>query len=56
MNKTLDKDEVRKWHSVFKHDGELFEIRVLCGSGKTFSGYFTDVEKAIELLQSGGEE
>ena len=50
MNKTLDKDEVRKWHSVFKHDGELFEIRVLCGSGKTFSGYFTDVEKAIELL------
>lgn len=48
--KTFDADEVRRWHSVFKRDGELFEFRILCGGNKVYSGYFTDVEKAISLL------
>ena len=50
MNKTINIDEIRKWHSLFKRDGELFEIRILCGGGKTYSGYFTNIEDAIPLL------
>ena len=45
----MDIQEIRHWHNVFKHDSELFEIRVL--SDKTWSGYFYDVEKAIEQLK-----
>lgn len=51
MNKFLVPDEVRKWHGAFKHGGELFEIRLLgSGNGKTYSGYFTDVEVAIQAI------
>lgn len=51
MNKLLNPDEVRKWHRAFKHDGELFEIRLLAGKNdKTYSGYFTDVEDAIKAI------
>lgn len=45
----MDKDEIRKWHNVFKRNDELFEIRVL--GDKTYSGYFYDIETAINLLQ-----
>lgn len=48
INKVLFVDEVRKWHKTFKRDGELFEIRLL--GDKTFSGYFTDVETAIQAI------
>lgn len=48
VNKLLLADEVRKWHRTFKRDGELFEIRLL--GDKTYSGYFTDVEKAIQAV------
>jgi hypothetical protein len=48
----MDINEIRRWHSVFKRDGELFEIRILCGGGKIYSGYFTDIEKALALLPS----
>ena len=48
----MDAQEIRRWHSVFKRDGELFEIRILCGGGKIYSGYFTDIEKALALLPS----
>lgn len=51
MNKVIDIEEIRKWHKTFKRNGELFEIRILCGGGKSYSGYFTDIEKAIPLLQ-----
>lgn len=44
----MDTQEIRRWHSVFKRDDELFEIRIL--GDKTWSGYFYDVEKAIEEL------
>lgn len=44
----MDAQEIRKWHSVFKRDGELFEIRIL--GDRTWSGYFYDVEEAIKQL------
>lgn len=45
----MDANEIRKWHSVFKHNGELFEIRIL--GDRTWSGYFYDVEVAIKALE-----
>lgn len=46
----MDANEIRKWHSVFKRDGELFEIRIL-GDRNPWSGYFYDVETAIKELE-----
>ncbi len=45
----MDAQEIRRWHSVFKRDDELFEIRIL--GDRTWSGYFYDIEKAIEQLK-----
>lgn len=44
----MDFDEIRKWHSIFKPNNELFEIRVL--GDKTYSAYFTDIEETIKQL------
>lgn len=57
MDKLLNIEEVRKWHSVFKPNGELFEIRIL--GDKTYSGYFYDIEKALEQMpryDTGGNQ
>lgn len=45
----MDAREIRRWHSIFKRDDELFEIRIL--GDRTWSGYFYDVEKAIKALE-----
>lgn len=45
----MNAQEIHKWHSVFKRDDELFEIRII--GDRTWSGYFYDVEKAIEQLE-----
>lgn len=45
----MDAQEIRRWHSIFKRDDELFEIRIL--GDRTWSGYFYDVEKAIKALE-----
>lgn len=45
----MDVSEIKKWHSVFKRDDELFEIRIL--GDRTWSGYFYDIETAIEALK-----
>lgn len=45
----MDANEIRKWHSTFKRDNELFEIRIL--GDRTWSGYFYDVEMAIKALE-----
>lgn len=45
----MDIQEIRRWHKTFKRDDELFEIRLL--GDRTWSGYFYDVEQAIEKLQ-----
>ena len=44
----MDANEIRKWHSVFKREDELFEIRIL--GDYTYSGYFYDIEEAIKQL------
>ena len=44
----MNENEIRKWHSAFKRDDELFEIRII--GDRTFSGYFYDVEEAIKQL------
>ena len=49
----MDANEIRKWHSVFKRNGELFEIRIL--GDRTWSGYFYDVEVAIKALERFGD-
>lgn len=46
----MDAQEIRKWYTVFKRPGELFEIRIL-GDRNPWSGYFYDVEQAIQALQ-----
>lgn len=46
----MDIQEIRKWHSIFKQNNELFEIRLI-HNGNLFSGYFYDVECAIKALQ-----
>lgn len=45
----MDKDEIRKWHSLFKRPDELFEIRII--GERTFSGYFNNVEEAIKAIE-----
>ena len=47
--RAINADEIRKWHRLFKRDGELFELRLI--GDKVYSGYFTDVEKAIVSLE-----
>ena len=45
----MDANEIRKWHSIFKQNNELFEIRLIL-NGNLYSGYFYDVECAIKEL------
>lgn len=44
----IDIDEIRKWHSIFKRDDELFEIRII--GDRTYSGYFDNVDELIRCL------
>lgn len=45
----IDEKSIRLWWDIFKKDFPLTEVRIL-GQGKTFSGYFTDVEKMLNSL------
>ena len=47
----IDEATIRQWWDIFKSPDTLTEVRVL-GSGKTFSGYFTDVEVMLEALHA----
>ena len=49
----MDAQEIRRWHSIFKRQDELFEIRIL--GDRTWSGYFYDVEVAIKELEHFGD-
>ena len=44
----MDVNEIRKWHSIFKPNNELFEIRIL--GDKIYSGYFDDINIAIKEM------
>lgn len=46
----MDKGQVAKWWEVFKHGHELTEIRII-GGGKTFSGYFTDLDTLMRCVE-----
>lgn len=46
----IDEKKIRQWWDVFKTGHPLTEFRIL-GRNKTFSGYFTDIEKAIPFLR-----
>jgi len=42
---------IRQWWAIFRQDEQtLTEVRIL-GGGKTFSGYYTDVEKLIDDIK-----
>lgn len=52
MNNYLVEEELRKSISLIKRPGELFEIRIISPTKKApCSGYFTDVDVAIEALK-----
>lgn len=46
----IDIPTIRQWWDVFKGDGYPVEFR-LFSDNKTLSGYYTDIEPAIEALQ-----
>jgi len=44
----IDREQIYKWWNIFQKDGdELCEIRCMDASGKTYSGYYRDVERLI---------
>lgn len=44
----IDREQIYKWWKVFQKNGdELCEIRCMDASGKTYSGYYRDVERLI---------
>jgi len=43
--------EIRKFFEVIKDDNKLTEIRILGEKGRTFSGYFNDVESLIAAVE-----
>lgn len=52
----INEQEIRKWWDLFHPTGDLTEIRII-GAGKTFSGYFTDIETLLaDLRRNGGFE
>ena len=50
MNDYINANEIRKALSILKPNNELFEIRILMKPKKTLSGYFRNIDLAIEEL------
>lgn len=42
--------QIRQWYDVFKDNKDLVEIRALGRGNRTWSGYFTDVEKLLTAI------
>ena len=47
----INEQEIRRWWAVFKNDSPLTEIRII-GNGKTFSGYYNDVDSLIRDIRA----
>ena len=50
----INESTIRWFWSALKGDGKLTEIRLLGkkgSKGKTYSGYFTDIEKLLQALR-----
>ena len=48
----LSEDEIRKTIAILKHDGDLFECRILDSSKRVLSGYFVDADTLIRKLDT----
>lgn len=48
----MNTNEIRKFFEVIKGNNQLTEVRILGEKGKTFSGYFSDVESIIKSISS----
>ena len=46
----INEQEIRRWWDIFKTNHPLTEVRIL-GSGKTFSGYYTNPEQLINDIR-----
>ena len=51
MNEMISPENIRKALNILKPNGELFEIRILAKPKKTLSGYFKNIDLAIEELE-----
>lgn len=49
-NLTMNTNEIKKFFEVIKGNNQLTEVRILGDKGKTFSGYFTNVDEMIKCL------
>ena len=48
----IDREQIYKWWNLFQKNGdELCEIRCMDASGKTYSGYYRNVEKLIADIE-----
>ena len=52
MSQYVDTLQLRKALNILKPHGKLFEIRVIQGRGKSLSGYFKDIDKAVTALDN----
>ena len=52
MSRYVDTLQLRKALSILKPNGQLFEIRILHGNGKSTSGYFKSIDVAVDALES----
>lgn len=46
----INEQSIRQWWDVFKATNPLTEVRIL-GNGKTFSGYYTDVDSLLRDIR-----
>ena len=51
MNEMIDINQLRKALNVLKPNNDLFELRILIKPKKTLSGYFRNIETAVEALE-----
>lgn len=46
----MNAKQIRQWYDVFKDNQDLVEIRALGRGNRTWSGYFTDVDKLLSAI------
>lgn len=51
MSTYVDTLQLRKALSILKPNGQLFEIRIIHGKGKSTSGYFKNIDTAVKALE-----
>lgn len=50
MNEFINEQEIRKAMEILKPSGQLYEVRIIGGSG-TYSGYFTNTDTMLDALK-----